>query len=131
MNRRAFLGATTAVGAAILSGCAATDSSTNEPDPDHSVEVDNNHTDTHTLSVTVTRESGEVVHDETHEVEPGATREIYNLQDAAPDGIESFTIEATMGDQQTSVTIKSSACYGGAIIYITDDGALESTYAIC
>ncbi|MCT9096884.1 hypothetical protein [Haloarchaeobius sp. HME9146] len=131
MNRRAFLGATTAVGVALLSGCAAMESSTNEPDPDHPVEVDNNHNDTRTLSVTVTRESGEIVHDETHEVEPGAYREIYNLQQAAPDGIESFTIEATMGDQQTSVTIKSSSCYGGATIYITEAEVLRSTYSIC
>ncbi|WP_435358573.1 hypothetical protein [Haloarchaeobius sp. DFWS5] len=104
---------------------------TDEPNPDHSVYVDNYHDETHTLSVTVTRESGDVVHDATHEFEPGASTEIYNLRQASPDGIESFTIEVTMGDQQTSVTIETSACYGSALISITEDGDLDSTYSIC
>ena len=47
-----------------------------QPDPDLAVQVVNNGEETRTVSLAVTREYGEVVHEATHEAPPGSDREV-------------------------------------------------------
>lgn len=102
-----------------------------EPDPDLPVFASNRHDAAHDLTVTIARESGETVYDETQELAPGADREIYNLEDADPDGVETFAVRTATGDQTGSVQVETSGCYGRVEIRITEDGTLDPTYSIC
>ena len=101
-----------------------------QPDPDVAVRVENDGGETRSVSLTVTRESGEVVHEATYEAPPGSDREVYNLRAADPDGIESFEIAAERGDASESVTVQTSECYGHVIVSVDDEG-LGVTYSVC
>ena len=101
-----------------------------QPDPDLAVQVVNDVEETRTVSLTVTRESGEVDHEATHEAPPGSDREVYNLQAADPDGVESFEIAAKRGDASDSVGVRTSECYGHVIVMIDEEG-LFVAYAVC
>ncbi|PSQ03443.1 hypothetical protein BRC95_08930 [Halobacteriales archaeon QS_5_68_33] len=102
-----------------------------QPDPDLPVSLDNRHDERHEIGVEITRESGGTVHDETHTIDPGIERTVYNLREASPDGVETFEITATMGDATESVEVETSACYGDAIVSVTEDGELYLYYSIC
>jgi len=102
-----------------------------QPDPDLGVLLENRDDERREVRLEVTRESGETVHDETHAIDPGTERTVYNLRKASPDGIERFEIAATMGDATESVEVETSACYGDAIVSVTADGELSTTYSIC
>jgi hypothetical protein len=106
------------------------DHAAEQPDPDLAVRVVNDGGETRTVSLTVTRESGEVVHEATHEAPPGSDREVYNLRAADPDGIESFEIAAERGDASESVTVQTSECYGHVIVSVDEEG-LGVTYSVC
>ena len=101
-----------------------------QPDPDLAVRVENDGGETRSVSLTVTRESGEVVHEATHEAPPGSDREVYNLRAADPDGVESFEIAAERGDASESVTVQTSECYGHVIVSIDGEGP-GVTYSVC
>lgn len=103
----------------------------NEPDPDLPINVTNRHDETHEVSVTIARESGETVYDETVAIEAGEDREIYNIEDADPDGVEAFDVRAAMDGQTESVRVETSACYGLVDIGINGNGEFRMTYAIC
>ena len=64
-------------------------------------------------------------------MDPGIERTVCNLREASPDGVETFEITATMGDATESVEVETSACYGDAIVSVTADGELSTTYSIC
>ena len=102
-----------------------------QPDPDLPVSLDNRHDERHEIGVEITRESGGTVHDETHTIDPGIERTVYNLREASPDGVETFEITATMGETTESVRVETSACYGDAIVSVTEDGELYPYYSIC
>ena len=101
-----------------------------QPNPDVAVRVVNDGEETRSVSLTVTRESGEVVHEATHEAPSGSDREVYNLRAADPDGVESFEIVAERGDTSDSVTVQTSECYGHVIVRV-DEGGLGVTYSVC
>ena len=128
MERRQVLAAC-GLGLAGVAGCFADDVA-EQPNPDLAVRVVNDGEETRSVSLTVTRESGEVVHEATHEAPPGSDREVYNLRAADPDGVESFEIAAERGDASESVTVQTSDCYGNVIVMIDEEG-LGVTYAIC
>jgi hypothetical protein len=100
-------------------------SAIDEPNPDHDVRLRNAHDVTHTVRVTLTRESGETVYETRHEIEPGAERIVYSLAEATPAGIERFTATATLGDATESVGIETNTCYGDAYVEVTDNGSLS------
>ena len=129
MERRQVLAAC-GLGLAGAAGCSA-DDATDQPDPDLPVRIANDAEETRTVSLTVTRESGEVVHEATHEAPPGSDREVYNLRAADPDGVESFEIAAERGDASDSVTVQTSECYGHVIVGFTEEEDLFVTYAVC
>jgi hypothetical protein len=128
VERRQVLAAC-GLGLAGAAGCSA-DDATDQPDPDLPVRIVNDAEETQTVSLTVTRESGEVVHKATHEAPPGSDREVYNLRAADPDGVESFEIVAERGDTSDSVTVQTSECYGHVIVRV-DEGGLGVTYSVC
>lgn len=101
------------------------------PDPDLRVSIDNEHDERHEIEVEITRESGEVVYAETHAIDAGSERSIYNLRNASPDGVEAFEIAATMDDTTETIRVETSTCYGQAIVSVTDDGELYPFYSIC
>ena len=114
------------LGLAGAAGCSA-DDATDQPDPDLPVRIVNDAEETRTVSLTVTRESGEVV----HKAPPGSDREVYNLRAADPDGIESFDIAAKRSDASDSVGVRTSECYGHVIVGFTEEDGLFVTYAVC
>lgn len=107
------------------------DHPSSQPNPDLSVSLDNEHDESHEIRVEITRESGETVYDGTHTIDPDTERTVYNLREASPDGIETFEITATMDGTTESVEVETSACYGDAIVSVTDDGELYPYYSIC
>lgn len=103
----------------------------NEPDPDLDVGIENRSDETQTITLTVSRESGETVYEDTHDVAPGSDIDVYNLKEADPDGVEEFVIAAERDDQRESATVRTNKCYGDAFVAITEDGELYVTYSIC
>ena len=128
MERRQVLAAC-GLGLTGVAGCFA-DDATEQPDPDLPVRIVNDVEETRSVSLTVTRESGEVVHEATHEAPPGSDREVYNLRAADPDGIESFDIAVKHGDASDSVGVRTSECYGHVIVSVDDEGP-GVTYSVC
>ncbi|WP_336022127.1 hypothetical protein [Halobellus salinisoli] len=103
-----------------------------EPDPDKAVYVENRWNQSVEIRIQVVREAtNETVYDETSTFEPGADREVYNLADANPDGVESFRVIATAMNTTESVTTETNKCYGSAHVEITENGELYPYYAIC
>lgn len=101
------------------------------PDPDHEVVVENRLDGEATLRVRVVREAtNETVYDESVTLPPGE-RTVYNTAQADPDGVESFRVVAQRGGDSASVTIRTSECYGDAIVSPTEDGGVDATYSIC
>lgn len=103
-----------------------------QPDPDKAVHVENRWNQSVEIRIRVVREAtNETVYDETETFEPGADRDVYNLADADPDGIESFRVTATARNATESVTIETHECHGNAYVEITENGELYPYYAIC
>ncbi len=127
----------------------------NVPDADHGVFVSNQGTQERTVRVRVVREAtGEPVFEETRTVSPNTEREVYNLQQANPDGIESFRICGSLADstptpsagstpattdtagrpdspRRDCITMRTNACYGTAHVTVQGDGTLGVIYSIC
>jgi hypothetical protein len=102
-----------------------------DPDDDLAVGIENRSNETRTITLTVSRESGETVYEETHEVEAGTDRDVYNLREADPDGVESFVVTAEIDGTEESATVQTSECYGDAFVAIAEDGDFYVTYAVC
>ncbi|MGQ4555837.1 hypothetical protein [Halobellus sp. GM3] len=109
-----------------------TERASEQPDLDKSIRVDNRWNQSVEIRIRVVREAtNATVYEETETFASGADREVYNLADADPDGIESFRVTATARGATESVTVETNACYGNAYVEIQDDGALYLYYAIC
>jgi len=102
-----------------------------EADPDLQVSLDNEHHESHRIQVEIRRGNGDVVYAETHAIDADSERDIYNLREASPDGVEAFEISATMDGKTESMRVETSVCYGDAIVSVTDDGELYPYYAVC
>jgi hypothetical protein len=105
--------------------------SLSEPDPDLPIVIENRHGRRHSVSVTVRRASGTVVHERTYEVAPDTDREVYNLRRAEPEGVETFTVDAAAAGQTATVSVETNACHGHVILALADDGEFYATYSIC
>jgi len=112
-------------------GTTPVDDPESVPDPDLQVSIDNEHDERHEIEVEIARESGEDVYAETHAIDAGSERAIYNLREASPDGVETFEITATMDGATETIRVETSECYGAAIVSVTDDGTLYPFYSIC
>ncbi|MFD1597392.1 hypothetical protein [Halobellus rarus] len=109
-----------------------TEQASEQPDADKAIHVENRWNHSVEIRISVVREAtNETVYEETETFEPGADRDVYNLEEASPEGIESFRITATARNSTESVTIETNACYGNAYVEITEDGELYPYYAIC
>jgi hypothetical protein len=116
-----------------------------EPEADHAIRVGNDGTEPRTIRVRIVEKaSGETVFETTETVDPGVTREVYNLEEANPLGVEEFMIHGRVidpataggngtaaasaaGDETTAVTttdtdlrsssyVETSGCYGDATV---------------
>lgn len=116
----------------------------NEAEPDHSITLNNESSEARTVRVWVTREeTGETIFEETRESPPGTEYELYNLQQADPDGVESFAVCGEFvdadfttdadgeSDARHCVTLRTDACHGNAHVTVLDDGSLQVIYSIC
>jgi hypothetical protein len=109
-----------------------TEHASDQPDPDKAVHVENRWNRSVEIRISVVREAtNETVYEETETFEPGADRDVYNLEEASPDGIESFRITATALNATESVTIETNKCYGDAYGTVLEDGTVYLYYAIC
>lgn len=113
---------------ATLSGL---ESGADQPDPHKVVHVRNDGNRSAELHVRVVSETNETVHDEGYELAPETELRAYDIADAEPDGIVSYTVVATYRNTTESVTIETNACYGDVHAEVTADGQLTVYYAIC
>lgn len=117
------------------------------PDPDHPVYLANQDSERRTVRVWVERTStGETVFEETRDVAAGTELEVYNLEQADPDGVERFTVCGRVVDSATSTgetpdgtnsdrvtecaTVETSQCYGSIHVTVRGDTA-DVIYAVC
>jgi hypothetical protein len=105
----------------------------NEPEPGHAVNVENNHNADHTIAITVVREStGTTVYEGTTDLPPETETRVYDTAEANPEGIETFTVTGRLdGERTESVSIRTDSCYGSAYLYVDSDGDFVATYGIC
>ena len=103
-----------------------------QPDPRHSVQLENNWNQSVDVHVRVMRDAtNTTVHNETYTLEPGSERTAYNVVEAEPDGIETFDIAITALNTTENTEIRTSECFGNAFARIRDDGELFVSYSIC
>lgn len=108
------------------------EAATNRPDPDKSIRLENGWNRSITIRIRIVRDAtGETVHDDTYDLPPDSERTAYDLSEADPDGIESFTVVVTARNRTEHVGIETNACYGDVYVEIQDDGTLYPYYAIC
>jgi hypothetical protein len=114
------------------SGGTPSVSAVDQPDPDKAVILTNLWNQSVEIHVTVYRNAtGETVYEATHELAPGAEREVYNTQAADPEGIERFSITFSARNATQQFSIETSACYGNAYGEVQEDGTFYPYYAIC
>ena len=110
----------------------------NVPDPDHPIYLDNQESEPRRVRVRVEQiATGKLVFDETREIAPGAEVEVYNLEQADPEGVEAYAVCGEAVDRPAigergpeCVTIESSRCYGSVHVTVRGD-AVDVIYAIC
>lgn len=103
-----------------------------QPDPRHSVQLENNWNQSVDVHVRVVRNAtNTTVHDETYTLAPGSERTAYNVAAADPDGIETFDVAIRALNTTENTRIRTSECFGNAFARIQDDGELFVSYSIC
>jgi hypothetical protein len=109
-----------------------TEGASNEPDPDKAVRLENAWNGSAEIRIRVVREATNgTVHEGAYTLDPGEEREVYNLADAEPDGIEPFRVIATARNTTDSVTVETHACHGDVYVELLEDGTVYPSYAIC
>lgn len=98
--------------------------------PDHPIRVSNRDDVAHQLEIQV-RQNGTLVDSVTHDASAGSDAVVYNLRKAEPDGIEPFSITATVGNQTESVSVRTDDCFGDVNVNIRSDGELSVGFEIC
>ncbi|MFD1597391.1 hypothetical protein [Halobellus rarus] len=115
----------------ITAGCLGAVPS-NTPDTDKAVQLENDWNRSVEVDLRVVRgTTDETVYGKTHTLDPGAEREVYDLSDANPDGVESFRIVASALNATEHTTISTNACHGDAYVRIDADGGLAVFHSIC
>ena len=93
------------------------------PDPDKTVQLENPWNQSVEIRISVVREAtNETVHEGTYTLDPGTEREVYDVADADPDGVESFRVTAIARTATGTVTIETGACSTDAHVEITSSG---------
>lgn len=102
-----------------------------QPSADHSVSLHNEWHKTATIDITIVREAtNETVHDETYQLDPGDSREVYNTRMASPDGIETFEIRWTFQNDTGRSGISTANCQQVELV-IQGDGTVSELVAVC
>jgi len=130
--REHLLGAFCAFAVVLLvTGCVGTPDG-EHTHSDHPVYIENLGTESATIDITVVRNAtGETVHNQRYEVDPGEEREIYNTDRASPTGVETFEIRYTARNETKQVTVQTNQCFGSAHVVIQADGTPSSYYTTC
>lgn len=102
-----------------------------EPNPDLPIHVENRHEEPQSLSLTISRSGGEVVHESGYDLAPGDDYEAYNLREADPDGVERFDVAVEAGEARREISVRTNECYGEARVGFDTAGELFATYSIC
>ena len=137
MNRRKLLQLTGLSLVFSATGCLDAGRSGNAeaaqtPDPTHSIQIENEKSDSVTLTATVLREqTGETVHNQTYTLQPNETVTAYNTRQANPDGIEEFTVTVTSEGSTDSFTLETNQCMGDVIARVTESDGIDMVYSIC
>ena len=112
-----------------VAGCLGRDP--DRADEDHDVRLDNSHDEEHVVGLEVTHES-DTIHEGRHRAPPGTNTVVYNFQRSPIDGVAEYVVAAELEDGQAdSVEIRTTACYGGTVVHVDEDGDLRVFYSIC
>lgn len=104
----------------------------NQPDPDHDVVLESDFDRSVAVHVRVVRNATNgTVYDANHTLPPSGEQTVYNTAEAAPDGVERFSVVVTARNTTERVEIETSQCYGNVIGVVDEDGEFYATYAIC
>lgn len=115
----------------LVTGCMGPQSS-ERASSDHSVDLENHGSESATFDISVVRNAtGEIVHNRSYVLGPDESREVYNADEASPNGVETFEIHWTIRNESGQVNIRTNQCYGGADVVIREDGTASSHYSIC
>lgn len=115
----------------LVTGCVGTPNG-EHTHADHPVYIENLDNESATIDITVVRNvTGEIVHNQRYEVDPGEEREVYNTDRASPTDGETVEIRYTARNQTKQVTIQTNECFGSAHVVIQADGTPSSFYTIC
>ena len=137
MNRRKLLRLTGLSLAFGVTGCLGSGRSGNAeaaqtPDPNHSIQMENEISDPVTVTATVLREkTGETVHNQTYTLQPNETVTAYNTRQANPDGIEEFNVSVTSSRSTDNFTLETDQCMGDVIARVTGSDGIDIVYSIC
>lgn len=103
----------------------------NTPDADKSVNLENKRNGTQDVRIEVVRDStGNTVHNQTYSLN-NTMDDVYNLQQADPEGVESFTVIATTDKDSGQVSIDTSQCFGNVQVELTEENGVYPFYAVC
>lgn len=103
-----------------------------QPDPNHSVQLENNWNQSVDVHVRVIRDAtNTTVHNETYTLEPGSERTAYNVAEAEPNGVEIFAVTITALNTTENTQIQTSECFGNTFAQVRNDGELFVSYSAC
>lgn len=103
----------------------------NTPDPDKSVNLENQGNNTQDVRIEVVRDStGNIVHNQTYSVNDTIDN-VYNLKEADPEGVESFTVMATTDEDSDQVSLDTSRCFGNVYVEVTEKNGIYVYHTVC
>lgn len=108
------------------------DEALEQPEPDQPIRLLNDWNESVAVSVEVIRNAtAEVVHNDSYEVPPNSDEIVYNLREADPEGIETFTITASYDNMTARTEVETNECYAGALIGVNRIGKLGGSRTLC
>lgn len=111
--------------------CVSAPCLSDQPDPDHPVQLMNNWNQTVEFRVQITRTAtGAVVYNNSHTLQPNSSQTVYNVAAADPSGVESFTVTVSAVNTTRTTSFDTNECYGNPQASV-HDGNLTVITAIC
>lgn len=136
MHRRSVLAGAGMALIAPSAGCSAGGRSTpvsSAPEYDRTVLVSNRDTERHTVGITITHDgSAGVVHEERRPVAPDEAVDVYDFTDAPTEGVETYTIAGRLeAGGRASIRYRTNRCHSSPVVYVSSEGEIRATYAMC
>ena len=115
----------------LFGGIAGCQGSRDRADTDHDVRLVNGHDEPHAVHLEITHQ-GETIHEQRVDAPPGMDAVVYNFRRSPIDGVAKYAVAAEIEDaQRERVEIRTTACYGGTVVSVEEDGTLSVFFSIC